>query len=58
MSWDTATGRAWDFMASNEAAFYAHEASYVGETALGRGDLGGTTITEILPIFHSGFGGL
>ena len=56
--WDTATGRAWDFMASNEAAFYAHEASYVGETAFGPGDPGGTTITEIFPIFHSGFGGL
>jgi hypothetical protein len=56
--WDTATGRAWDFMASNQAAFYAHQASYVGETAFGRGDPGGTTITEIFPLFHAGFGGL
>jgi hypothetical protein len=53
--WDTATGRAWDFMASNQAAYYAHEASYVGETALGRGDPAGTTITEIFPLFHAGF---
>jgi hypothetical protein len=53
--WDTATGRAWDFMASSQAAYYAHEASYVGETAFGRSDPGGTTITEIFPLFHAGF---
>jgi hypothetical protein len=53
--WDTATGRAWDFMAGNEAAFYAHEASYLGVTAYGRLDPGGTVITEINPLFHQGF---
>jgi hypothetical protein len=55
--WDTATGRAWDFMAAKESAFYAHEASYLGTQAFGRLDLGGTTITEILPLFHMGFFG-
>ena len=55
--WDTATGRAWDFMAARESAFYAHEASYLGSQAFGRLDQGGTTITEILPLFHMGFFG-
>lgn len=53
--WDTATGRAWDFMAGNEKAFYQHENSYVGATAVGRLDPSGTTIIEIFPLFHSGF---
>jgi hypothetical protein len=53
--WDTATGRAWDFMARNEAAFYQHGASYLGTTAFGRRDPTGTLITEIFPLFHSGF---
>ena len=53
--WDTATGRAWDFMAGNEKAFYRHENSYLGATAVGRLDPSGTTIIEIFPLFHSGF---
>jgi hypothetical protein len=53
--WDTATGRAWDFMSSTEASFYAHETSYLGTTAVGRLDPIGTTITEIFPLFHAGF---
>jgi hypothetical protein len=53
--WDIATGRAWDFMAANQAAFYTHQASYLGTTAFGRLDPGGTTITQILPLFHLGF---
>jgi hypothetical protein len=53
--WDTATGRAWDFMAASEAAFVQHEASYLGTTAFGRLDPGGTTIEEIFPLFHLGF---
>jgi hypothetical protein len=53
--WDTATGRAWDFMAQHEAAFYQHEASYLGTVASGRLDPGGTTIGEIFPLFHPGF---
>lgn len=53
--WDTATGRAWDFMSAREASFYNHEASYLGTTASGRLDTAGTTITEIFPLFHMGF---
>ena len=53
--WDTATGRAWDFMASNQAAFYRHQADYLWETAFGRLDPGGTIINEIFPLFHQGF---
>jgi hypothetical protein len=53
--WDTATGRAWDFMAAREAAFYQHEVSYLGSAAFGRLDPAGTTITEIFPLFHWGF---
>jgi hypothetical protein len=53
--WDTATGRAWDFMAASESEFYNHEASYLGTDAFGRLDPGGTTITEIFPLFHMGF---
>jgi hypothetical protein len=53
--WDTATGRAWDMMPAREASFYAHEASYLGTTATGRLDPGGTLITEIFPLFHFGF---
>jgi hypothetical protein len=53
--WDSATGRAWDFMSASEAAFYQHEATYLGTTAFGRLDPGGTTIVEIFPLFHLGF---
>jgi hypothetical protein len=53
--WDTATGRAWDMMPAREASFYAHETSYLGTTATGRLDPGGTVITEIFPLFHFGF---
>jgi hypothetical protein len=53
--WDTATGRAWDFMSAREASFYAHESRYLGSTAVGSLDPGGTAITEINPIFHLGF---
>ena len=52
--WDTATGRAWDFMATKEAAFYQHEALYLGTKATGRLDQNGTIIREIFPIFHPG----
>jgi len=55
--WDTATGRAWDFMPASEASFFAHERSYVGQTASGRLDPIGTIINEILPLFHFGFFG-
>lgn len=53
--WDTATGRAWDFMPANSASFFAHETKYLGLTVHGALDPGGTTITEILPLFHFGF---
>jgi hypothetical protein len=53
--WDTATGRAWDFMAASESEFYKHENLYLGTTAFGRLDPAGTTITEMLPLFHLGF---
>ncbi|HEY4077649.1 MAG TPA: hypothetical protein VGM26_12045 [Rhizomicrobium sp.] len=54
-AWDTATGRAWDFMPTSEASFYAHENKYLGELAASRLDPVGTVITEILPLFHMGF---
>jgi hypothetical protein len=56
--WDTATGRAWDFMPAKEASFYAHESLYLGSDAFGRLDPTGTTITEVTPLFHLGFRGL
>jgi hypothetical protein len=53
--WDTATGRAWDFMGASESEFFKHEDLYLESTAFGRLDPGGTTITELFPLFHEGF---
>ncbi|HEY1892392.1 MAG TPA: hypothetical protein VGG63_18495 [Steroidobacteraceae bacterium] len=55
--WDTASGRAWDFMPAREPSFYAHESLYLGSDAFGRLDPTGTTITEVTPLFHLGFRG-